>query len=131
MHDGPSDRSRGVALALAILLGMFGGHRFYVGKRGTALLMLLTLGGAGLWLVYDLVLIVAGAFRDADGRRLLLWESEAEMVTSLGFPSQMSEDIESLRAELAELQERVDFTERLLAAPERARPLQAPHTTPV
>ena len=49
MHSGPSDKSRGVALALAIVLGVFGGHRFYVGKTGTGILMAATLGGDGLW----------------------------------------------------------------------------------
>jgi TM2 domain-containing membrane protein YozV len=55
----PSEKSRGVALALAAVLGVFGAHRFYVGKTGTGLAMLCTLGGAGLWYLYDLI-VVAG-----------------------------------------------------------------------
>ena len=35
----PSDKSRGVATALASLLGAFGAHRFYVGKTGSGALM--------------------------------------------------------------------------------------------
>ena len=66
--DQASDKSRGVALALAILLGPFGGHRFYVDKTGTGLIMALTLGGLGLWWIYDLVLVSSGSFRDAQGR---------------------------------------------------------------
>jgi TM2 domain-containing membrane protein YozV len=38
---------------------VFGAHRFYVGKTGTGLAMLCTLGGAGLWYLYDLI-VVAG-----------------------------------------------------------------------
>ena len=46
---GPSDRSRTVALVLAFFLGVFGAHRFYAGKTQTAILMLVTLGGLGIW----------------------------------------------------------------------------------
>src|SRR5689334_25285321 len=69
-----SDRSRGVALGLAALLGVFGAHRFYVGKTGTGLVMLFTLGGGGLWYLYDLIIVAAGEFEDADGGRLINWE---------------------------------------------------------
>ena len=54
MHDhpaplDPSDKSRGVATALAAMLGPFGAHRFYVGKSGSGALMAVTLGGLGVW----------------------------------------------------------------------------------
>ena len=68
-----SDRSRGVALALSSMLGIFGCHRFYVGKIGTGLLQLFTLGGFSVWYLYDLILVASGNFRDADGRRLANW----------------------------------------------------------
>ena len=58
------------AALLCILLGVFGAHRFYVGKTGTGLLQLVTLGGLGLWMLYDLVLIITTQFRDAEGQRL-------------------------------------------------------------
>lgn len=58
------------AALLCILLGVFGAHRFYVGKTGTGVLQLLTLGGLGLWMLYDLILILTTHFRDAEGRRL-------------------------------------------------------------
>src|SRR6185503_17967445 len=75
-----SDRLRGVALALNIPLGVFGAHRFYVGKIGTGILQLLTLGGMGLWWLADLIMIAAGEFRDAEGRRLVQWSrDEAEL----------------------------------------------------
>jgi hypothetical protein len=58
------------AALLCVMLGVFGGHRFYVGKTGTGLAQLLTLGGLGLWMLYDLILILTGQFRDADEKRV-------------------------------------------------------------
>jgi hypothetical protein len=72
-EDGVSPRSRLAAALLCWLLGVFGAHRFYVGKTGTAVLMLLTLGGLGIWMLVDLVLILVGSFTDAEGRRLWRW----------------------------------------------------------
>ena len=112
----PSEKSRGVTLALAILLGPFGGHRFYVGKTGTGVLMLATLGGLGIWYVYDLILVGSGSFRDADGRLVSRWDPEhPELHTAV--PHEVLEELEVLRAEVSELAERVDFAERLLAQP--------------
>ena len=68
-----SPRSRLVALLFCILLGVFGVHRFYVGKIGTGILMLLTIGGLGIWVTIDLILIAVGSFRDKEGRRVFRW----------------------------------------------------------
>lgn len=54
-------------LLLCLLLGSFGAHRFYVGKIGTGILMLLTLGGLGIWSLIDLIMIAVGKFTDKDG----------------------------------------------------------------
>ena len=54
-------------LLLCIFLGSFGAHRFYTKKIGTAILMLLTLGGCGIWYIIDLIMIITGKFKDADG----------------------------------------------------------------
>ncbi len=43
-----------IALALAVFLGLFGGHRFYLGKTLTATLMFLTLGGGLVWWFADI-----------------------------------------------------------------------------
>jgi TM2 domain-containing membrane protein YozV/ribosomal protein L40E len=58
------------ALLLNLFLGIFGAHRFYVGKIGTGILMLLTLGGLGIWEIIDFIMIITGKFRDKHGRVL-------------------------------------------------------------
>ena len=58
---------------LAFLLGPFGAHRFFVGKTGTALLQLFTLGGLGLWVLFDLIVIITGNFTDKDGHKITEW----------------------------------------------------------
>jgi TM2 domain-containing membrane protein YozV len=68
-----SPKSRVVALLFCLFLGVIGVHRFYVGKIGTGILMVLTLGGLGIWALIDLILIAAGSFRDKEGRRVFLW----------------------------------------------------------
>ena len=113
--SGPSERSRGVALALAAILGPFGAHRFYVGKTGTGLLMLCTLGGAGLWYLYDLILVAGGSFRDVEGRLVSLWDPEQPTSSPGELSQEVLQELAALRGEVQELAERVDFTERLLA----------------
>jgi TM2 domain-containing membrane protein YozV len=119
MANAPSDKSRAVALALCIPLGVFGAHRFYVGKIGTGLLQLCTFGGLGLWYLYDLITIASGEFRDVNDRRVSLWDPEDANALTHGVPQELMDEIESLRHEVNELAERLDFTERLLADPTR------------
>jgi TM2 domain-containing membrane protein YozV len=73
MDSEISPRSRLVAFLLCFLLGGIGVHRFYVGKVGTGILMILTLGGLGIWVLVDLIMIAVGSFRDAEGRRVFRW----------------------------------------------------------
>jgi TM2 domain-containing membrane protein YozV len=54
-------------LLLCFFLGGLGVHRFYVGKVGTGILMLLTLGGLGVWALIDFVMIACGSFKDGQG----------------------------------------------------------------
>ena len=58
---------------LCFLLGVFGAHRFYAGKPGTALLQLFTLGGLGIWVLIDLIFIITGNFSDGDGQKITEW----------------------------------------------------------
>ena len=73
--QGASPRSRLVALLLCLFLGGFGIHRFYVGKTGTGVLWLLTLGLLGIGALVDLIMIAGGSFRDVNGQRVLEWEA--------------------------------------------------------
>jgi hypothetical protein len=87
-----------------------------VGKTGTGLLMLCTLGGAGLWYLYDLILVAGGSFRDSAGRLVSIWDPEQPTRQRELLPDILDE-LAALRSEVADLAERVDFTERLLADP--------------
>jgi hypothetical protein len=119
----PSGKSRGIATALAALLGPFGAHRFYVGRNGSGTLMFATLGGLGIWWLYDLIIVAAGDFRDVNGRRLSRWDTED--IDAPGTAA-LAQDVDALRAEVAELAERLDFAERLLAQPRDAAPSTLP-----
>jgi len=97
-----SDRMILPAFLLAFFFGVFGAHRFYVGKIWTAFLQLAALGGCvllviacatsngngqpvlgislaalicgcGIWATIDWILIVCKAFTDGQGRRITNW----------------------------------------------------------
>jgi len=61
-----------VTLLLAIFLGFLGVHRFYVGKVGTGILMIL-IGWLTfeIWLIIDIIMIVAGKFKDSEGKLII------------------------------------------------------------
>ena len=54
-------------LLLCYFLGVLGVHRFYAGKIGTGILMILTFGGFGIWIIVDMVMIAVGSFKDGQG----------------------------------------------------------------
>lgn len=66
----PVERSYGVTLMLSYFLGGFGVDRFYLGKVGTGLLKLLTVGGYGIWWLVDIFLTLTGAQRSKTGQKL-------------------------------------------------------------
>ncbi|MBX3145372.1 MAG: NINE protein [Gemmatimonadales bacterium] len=116
-----SDKSRAVTLILGLTLGVFGAHRFYAGKIGTGLLMLVTVGGCGIWYLVDNIMIATGGFRDAEGKLISRWEPEGDG-QGTGVPQELLDEIYALRTEVNELHERVEFNERLLAERTGARP---------
>ena len=55
---------------LTFFVGVLGVHRFYTGKIGTGFLMLITLGGFGIWFLVDLILVVTGQFTNKEGQKI-------------------------------------------------------------
>lgn len=113
-----SARSRGVALVLCTLGGFFGLHRFYTGRVESGVWMAVTLGGIGMWWLYDMVVLVAGEFRDGEGLPVREWGVADVAVGRAAIDSrqvaQLTERLEQMERQLGELAERMDFTERLL-----------------
>ncbi len=60
-------KSAGTTWLLWFFTTSFGGHRFYLGKTGTAVAMLLTFGGLGIWSFIDLFLL-NGMIKDTNER---------------------------------------------------------------
>jgi hypothetical protein len=113
-----SEHSRAVALALAVVGGVFGLHRFYAGRTQSGIWMCLTLGGMGLWYLYDVVVVAAGDFRDSEGRRVSRWEVSDARVgpgPSDARVTDLEDRLLGLESQVGELAERLDFAERLLA----------------
>ena len=65
-----SEKTFIATLILAVLLGTIGVHRFYVGKIGTGVLMLLTAGGLGLWWIIDIIMIATSNFKDKQDKTI-------------------------------------------------------------
>ena len=70
-----SPKSRLATTLLAWFLGEFGAHRFYLGKIGTAILMLFTLGGLGIWALIDFIIAVTGNMKDKEGKLIKDWQA--------------------------------------------------------
>ena len=69
-----SPQKRLWALLLALIWPFPAGiHRIYVGKVGTGILWFFTGGLLGIGQLVDIILILAGRFRDAEGRHVLDW----------------------------------------------------------
>lgn len=90
-----SPKSRLVTTLLAFFIGVLGAHRFYVGKYGTAIVMLIVfivgiilnaihigptgpLGAActaaiGIWAFIDFIFAVLGKFKDVNSRVISDW----------------------------------------------------------
>jgi TM2 domain-containing membrane protein YozV len=63
MHRKNAD----IAFWLCFFLSVLGIHRFYAGKVGTGIIMLLTGGGFGIWSIIDYILFMVNSFTDVSG----------------------------------------------------------------
>ena len=85
-----SSRSRLATVLLTIFLGIFGAHRFYMGKTKTAIVMLIlsisylatvrlwgimiiSLAVVGLWAFIDFIFAISGIMKDREGRPIKNW----------------------------------------------------------
>jgi len=68
-----SPKSRLAVTLLAFFLGCLGIHRFYLGKIGTGVIMLITAGGLGIWALIDFIMAVAGVMKDKEGKVIKNW----------------------------------------------------------
>ncbi len=62
-------QSKTMMLIICFFLGSLGIHRFLMGYSNWWL-MLITLGGCGIWTLYDLIMIAMDKMKMADGRDL-------------------------------------------------------------
>ncbi|MCD5411876.1 TM2 domain-containing protein [Thermodesulfovibrionales bacterium] len=63
-----SEKNWLAALLMSIFVGVLGIDRFYLGKIGTGILKLITLGGFGLWWLIDLIMLATGKMKDSEGK---------------------------------------------------------------
>jgi TM2 domain-containing membrane protein YozV len=86
-----SPKSRLATVLLTCFLGIFGIHRFYIGKTRTAFVMLilsilylatvrlwgiimvLPLAAAGFWTLIDFIFSVSGIMKDKEGQLIKKW----------------------------------------------------------
>jgi len=64
------EKSTAVAYLFWLILGLVGGHRYYLGRTGTAILQTLTLGGVGVWWLID-ILLLPGLVKATNNERRL------------------------------------------------------------
>lgn len=64
-------KSKTTAIILSFFLGELGIDRFYLGYTGLGILKLVTAGGCGIWWLIDLIRIITGGLKAADGSDLV------------------------------------------------------------
>jgi TM2 domain-containing membrane protein YozV/Tfp pilus assembly protein PilE len=65
---GPiSPKKRNTVMLLCFFLGWAGVHRFYLGKIITGIIMVVTLGGLGIWTLADFWISAYGPYKDSKG----------------------------------------------------------------
>lgn len=73
-----SPKSRFVALLLCSIVGLFGVHRYYLGRPYTGLLYTFTVGIISIGWILDMILITTGMFADGDGKPVRYWTPDHE-----------------------------------------------------
>ena len=79
IQGGVSPCSRTTTFWLALLLGGFGAHRFYIGRWKTALFMLLLtvsvigIVASSILVIADIFIVASGGMHDANDRRISKW----------------------------------------------------------
>lgn len=68
-----------VAWLLALFLGFLGIDRFYRGFIGLGILKLVTCGGAGVWALIDLLIIIFTGGRDSTGQQLAGYDTSKKI----------------------------------------------------
>lgn len=74
-----SPKNHTVALLLGIFLGWLGIHRFYVGKIGTGVIWMLTLGVFGVGWFVDVIWLLGNVFDDWDGNPIVSEKGQKRM----------------------------------------------------
>ena len=87
-----SPKSRLTTVLLTCFLGIFGTHRFYIGKTRTAtvmlilsilylatvrlwgMIMVIPLAVVGLWALIDFIFAVSGIMKDKEGKLIKNWK---------------------------------------------------------
>ena len=70
----PRQRHFLILFFFSFFWGVFGADRFYMGLIGSGILKLLTVGGLGLWVLTDMIVIMTGTFKDREGRTTLQFD---------------------------------------------------------
>lgn len=65
-----SEKKKTTALILCLLLGVIGGHLFYVGRVTKGILYVFTIGFCGVGVIIDFISILTGSFKDNVGAPL-------------------------------------------------------------
>ena len=99
IENPTTQKSKQTAILLAILTGLFGVDRFYLGYTALGLLKLLTVGGAGIWALIDFIRIGVDSLRPADGSPWVE-ETRDENIRSIAANMQtIAEKLEKLQAQ--------------------------------